>query len=176
MRTSVFRKGFSAPSIRKSLAALVVGCILPIAIVAALLILDYYGHQRAQLTIDGIGRARAIVSVVDRDFANTQAALLVLATSHRLHTGDFAGFHDRAVEVLRTINAENIVVLHPTGQMILNTSRPFGDPLPKIANPPLLKRTLETGPWKIHRTQERLIRTSTAASFIFGRHRAIFHE
>ena len=66
------------PGVRLSLAVIVVGCILPIAVMAAFLIFDFYEHEQTQLTMNAISRARAMTSVVDRDFASTQAALLVV--------------------------------------------------------------------------------------------------
>jgi diguanylate cyclase (GGDEF)-like protein len=140
-----FLKGVHTPGIRMSLAVLVVGCILPIAGMAAFLIFDFYEHEQTQLTMNAISRARAMTSVVDRDFAIAQAALLALSTSPLLTKDDLRGFHAEAVEALRNMQAETIMVLDTTGQLLLTTARPFGEPLPKLANPPLLKRTLEAG-------------------------------
>jgi hypothetical protein len=112
---------------------------------AAFLIFNFYEHEQTQLTINAVSRARAMTSVVDRDFASTQAALLALSTSPLLAKDDLGGFHAQAVEALRNMQAETIVVLDTTGQLLLTTRRPFGELLPKLANPPLLKRTLETG-------------------------------
>lgn len=134
-----------APGIRMSLAMLVVGCILPIALVAAFLIHNFYGHERTQLTTNAISRARAMVSVVDRDFANVQAALLALSTSPFLADDDLGGFHAQAVRALRHMQAESIVVLGPRGRLLLSTSRQFEAPLPNLVNPPELTRFLETG-------------------------------
>lgn len=138
-------KGLSAPSVRISLAVLVVGCILPIAIVAAFLIFNFYEREQTQLIKNAISQARTMISAVDRDFDSTQAALLALGTSDFLAKGDLGGFHARAVVALRNIQAENIAVLDPAGQLLLTTRRPFGEPLPKLAIPSLLKRTLEEG-------------------------------
>lgn len=134
-----------APGIRMSLAALVVGCILPIAVVAAFLISNFYGHERTQLTTNALSRARAMSSVVDRDFATTQAALQALSTSPFLASDNLGGFHAQAVGALRNMAAESIVVLGPTGRLLLSTSRKFGAPPPTLVNPPLLKRFLESG-------------------------------
>lgn len=133
-----------APGIRTSLAVLVVACILPVALVSALLIYDFYRHERTQLTTNAISRARAMVSVVDRDFANIQAALQALSTSPSLANGDLGGFHAQAVSALRNMQAESIVVLGPTGRLLLSTSRNFEAPLPNLVNPPELMRFLET--------------------------------
>lgn len=135
------------PSVRTSLALAVVGCILPIAVVAAVLIFNFYQHERTRLTIDAISRVRAMTSAVDREIATTQAALRALATSPLLAKGDLGAFHAQAVEALRGLRAESIVVMDTQGQFLLTTRRPYGEPLQKLANPPLLRmrRVLETG-------------------------------
>lgn len=132
-------------SIRASLSVLVVGCILPISAVAAFLTVNFYTHQREQLTITSISRARAMMAAVDRSFASTQAALQALSTSHRLATGDLSGFHARAKEALSNLPVDNIVVLARDGQLLMSTGRPFGTIFPKLATPPALQHTLKTG-------------------------------
>ena len=134
-----------APGIRTSLAALVVGCVLPIAIVAAFLMLRFYETERSQLTTRAVGRARAIVTSLDRDFARTEASLQALGTSHRLVNDDLGGFYLRAVEALRNMEADSIVVVDLNGQLLLSTRLPFGAPLPKWTNTPLLARVLKSG-------------------------------
>lgn len=141
----VFLNMKHAPGIRMSLAVLIVACILPVALVSALLIYNFYGHERAQLTVNAVSRARAMASVVDRDFGNIQASLLALSTSPFLANGDLRGFHTQAVSALRNMHAESIVVLGPTGRLLLSTSRDFEAPLPNLVNPPELMRFLETG-------------------------------
>jgi diguanylate cyclase (GGDEF)-like protein len=134
-----------APSVRTRLAVLVVGCILPIALVAGFLIFNFYEHERTQLTTNAISRARAMATVVDRDFGNIQAALLALSTSPHLANGELAGFHAQAVAALRNLQAESIVVFGPTGNLLLSTSRKFDGSLPQLGNPPELDRLLAAG-------------------------------
>ncbi|HVL44619.1 MAG TPA: sensor domain-containing diguanylate cyclase [Acidovorax sp.] len=134
-----------APSIRATLALLVVVCILPVAVVAALLFVSYYEREQLQLATNAVNRAKGFILAVDREFAATESALLALGTSHRLATGDLEGFHHRAMEALPNLRADSILVLDRNGQILLSTHRPFGDPLPKVADPKLLKRILETG-------------------------------
>lgn len=132
-----------APSIRATLALLVVLCVLPISMVAALLFLSYYEREQIQLAKSKINRAQALVLAVDREFAAAQSALLALSTSHRLATGDLEGFHRRALEALANLRADSILVIDRSGQILLSTHVPFGDPLPKVATPKLLARILE---------------------------------
>lgn len=134
-----------APSIRATLALLVVVCVLPISLVAGLLFLNYYEREQIQLSKSAINRAQSLVLSVDREFAAAQSALLALSTSHRLATGDLEGFHRRALEALANVRADSILVLDRSGQILLSTRVPYGDSLPKVADAKLLERILETG-------------------------------
>lgn len=134
-----------APSIRATLGLLVVVCVLPIAVVSALLFISYYEREQTQLITNAVNRAKGFVLAVDREFAATESALLALSTSHRLATGDLEGFHHRAVEALPNVRADSILVLDRTGQILLSTRRPYGEPLPKVADAKLLERILEKG-------------------------------
>lgn len=133
------------PGIRTSLVALVVGCILPIALVSAFLIFDFYQREQTRLIANNISRARAMVATIDWHFSSTQAALYALGTAHRLEQGDLKGFHASARQALRNMHADSIVVVDPAGQLLLSTRRPFGAALPRAANPALMARVLETG-------------------------------
>lgn len=134
-----------APSIRATLALLVFACILPISLVATLLFLNYYEREQSQLSKNAINRAQGVVLAVDREFAATQSALLALSTSHRLATGDLEGFHRRAMEAVANARADSIMVLDRSGQILLSTRLPYGETLPKVAKPLLLKQMLDTG-------------------------------
>lgn len=138
-------RAHGAPGIRATLALLVVACILPIALGAGLLFVNYYEREQRQLSKSAINQAYGVVLAVDREFAATQSALLALGTSHRLATGDLEGFHRRAEEALPNVRADSILVLDRSGQILLSTRLPYGDPLPKVSDPTLLRRILETG-------------------------------
>ncbi|NHZ81417.1 diguanylate cyclase [Massilia sp. CCM 8695] len=134
-----------SPGIRARLVTLALGCVLPIAGVAALLLFEFYEREQTRLISNAISQARAMVSTIDRDFARTQAALEALATSRRLATGDLQGFHSRVQDAVKNMQADSIVVVDASGPLLLSTRRPFGAPLPKLATAPLLKRVMETG-------------------------------
>ncbi|MBV8247037.1 MAG: GGDEF domain-containing protein [Comamonas sp.] len=134
-----------SPSIRATLALLVVLCILPISLMAGLLLVNYYKHEQHQLSISVLNQAQSLMLAVDREFAATQAALQALSTSHRLATGDLEGFHNRAEEVLESMQADSITVVDQSGQLLLSTHLPYGTPLPKIADKTYPNRILESG-------------------------------
>jgi PAS domain S-box-containing protein len=145
MSLSFLWKRNQAPSVKASLAALVIACILPVAGVAAILIVSFYHKERDQLISNTIGRARATIAAVDHDFSNATIALNALGTSRMLLAGDMQGFHSRATTVLGSLHADSILVLDPSGKMLLSTRRPYGEPLPTLSSAPLLRRILASG-------------------------------
>ena len=145
MRPSFILKWKQAPSARTSLVALVVACILPVASVAALLIVRFYRNEQAQLISNTVSRARTIIAAVDHDFDSTEIALRALGTARMLADGDLQGFHTRAVDVLGNLHADSILVLDSDGKMLLSTRRPYGQPLPAPSSTPLLRHILASG-------------------------------
>jgi len=145
MSRNAFFQWKQAPSVRISLAGLVVGCVLPLAAIAAFLIVGFYQREQRQLFDQTVSRARAIMAVVDHNFDSTQAALRALATSRMLEQGDLAGFRQRALIVLPELHADSILLLNRTGEMLMSTRVPPGGALPRLGVTPLLARTLRTG-------------------------------
>jgi PAS domain S-box-containing protein len=117
------------------LATLVLACAIP-AIVAAVLLIAYnYRSEKEHALQAASAQARAVVNSLDREFASVQTALYTLGTSRRLATGDYAGFHEQAVSTLKNLQAWNIVLTEASGQQLVNTSLPFGAPLPVDGQP-----------------------------------------
>jgi len=134
-----------APGVRASLALLVLACVLPVAMVAAILIVNFYHRERAQLIDNTVARAHAIIAATDRDIAATQLALQILSGSTLLRDGDLAGFHQRAAGLVGQLGADSIVLLDTDGTLLLSTRRPYGAPLARLGRAPLLQRILANG-------------------------------
>ncbi|MBB3211822.1 diguanylate cyclase (GGDEF)-like protein [Herbaspirillum sp. Sphag1AN] len=126
------------PGIRTSLAGLVVGCILPIALIAALLIFNLYERQQDQLIIDTMNRVKSISSAVDRHIAVTQSALLALSNAGSLDRGDFDDFQDQARETATSLGLSNILLADLQGRLLMSTLIPLGKALPEVerSSPP----------------------------------------
>ena len=105
-------------------------CVLPAAIMVGSLIAYQYQRERAQFRSNAITTARTMVFAVDQRLLVTKAGLTALATSRSLRNRDFSSFYDEAKATVPDLNAENIVLLGPDGEMILNTLKPFGTPMP----------------------------------------------
>jgi diguanylate cyclase (GGDEF)-like protein len=133
------------PTIRSRLALLVIACVIPAALMAAALISYNYQRERSRLVRDSIATARALTSALDRELAGVRSALFALATSPDLSSNNLAAFYSQAKEVLpNLLIANNIVLIDPNGQQVVNTLRPFGEALPSGTSLQL-HRIFETG-------------------------------
>jgi len=124
---------------------LVVGCILPAALVAGALIFESYERERASMERDMVSTARALMQAVDADLEGIQQILQALAVSRTLQSGDLKAFYAEAQALLPTQVGSNIVMHDLTGQQILNTIKPFGSPLPRETDLRMVNRAIETG-------------------------------
>jgi signal transduction histidine kinase/CheY-like chemotaxis protein len=132
-------------TIRFWLTCLVIGCVLPATLGSAFLFTISYQQQRAILERNTVATARALMQATDAELFGVQAALQVLAASQRLALGDLAGFYQQANEVLPKMGGSYIVVTDSSGQQLLNTLKPFGDPLPRVPILDKAQRVFETG-------------------------------
>lgn len=117
-------------SLRLNLAALVVACVLPAAIVSATLAYSNYQLERANVEHQAALAARTILSDLERDVAAMEAALKTLATSKELAEGDLRGFHRRARDALPQSPGTSYTLTDATGRKVLDTLQTFGSPLP----------------------------------------------
>ena len=124
---------------------LVVVCIVPACLVAAYIAVESYGRERASIERDLLATTRALMLAVDRDVASIQASLQVLAVAPTLKSGDFAEFYLQAVEFAQDYPGSNILLCDEPGQEIVNTLRPFGEPLPKRANIDVVHEIFSSG-------------------------------
>jgi diguanylate cyclase (GGDEF)-like protein len=131
--------GKCTPTIRSRLILLVMACTIPAFLMVVALLAFNYHEDSERLIENSTATARAIVSAIDRDQAGMHSALLALATSPYLAADDLAAFYAQAQGALKTQKTDNIVLLDPSGQQLMNTLRPFGSKLPNATNPMLLK-------------------------------------
>jgi signal transduction histidine kinase len=132
-------------TLQRQLVRLVAACVVPAALAAALLIGYSYDRQRALIEDRTLDIARALAQAVDRELARNQAALLVLATSPSLTSGDLAAFHRQAQDAIRDLPGDSFVLSDASGQQLVNTLRPFGEVLPLRGNLDQLRRLFESG-------------------------------
>ncbi len=127
------------------LNCLVVACVVPAVIVTTFIIFRSFTRERAGFERDLVGTARALTQAVDAELKGDRSALLVLAASPYLATGDLKRFYEEAQRVVRAIDIDNVVLSDVNGQQLVNTLEPFGTVLPLHGNIPQLRRAVETG-------------------------------
>lgn len=132
-------------TIRRQLVRLVAATVIPAAVCTTLLIGYAHDRQRALVEDRTLDVARALAQTVDRELARYQAAMAALATSPHLSSGDLAAFHRQARHAMRELPGDIFVLSDASGQQLVNTQQPFGEPLPRRASISQVRRVFETG-------------------------------
>jgi signal transduction histidine kinase len=132
-------------SIRFWLGWLVIACLLPALLAGGFLVVESYQRERATIEREVVATTRALMQAIDADFSAVQAGVQVLALSPHLQAGDLHAFYDEAQILLANQGASNYVLKDLTGQQLINTSAPFGVPLPLEPSRGQIERMIETG-------------------------------
>ncbi|WP_456775081.1 ATP-binding protein [Bradyrhizobium sp. USDA 4369] len=117
-------------SIQARLFRIILMLSVPAFIGLAVLTFGLYRHEREQISQGALATVRALVSALDRDLSGTSSAAQILAESSALASDDLAAFHVEALGSLRYLHGSAVVVADAAGQQVVNTSLPFGAPLP----------------------------------------------
>lgn len=132
-------------SIRANLALLAAVCLVPAMIGAAGMLAYHYQRQRDQLVSNAVADVNKLKNSLDAELAEVQKVLQLLATSPSLQNKEFSAFHAQATQVLAFGSINNIALIAPGGQQLVNTAIPFGQPLPKTGVAAMVDRVLATG-------------------------------
>jgi PAS domain S-box-containing protein len=125
--------------------------VLGWAIVAPLLLFGAYAGARMadaqinQVRTELVDGARTLSADVDREIVGEIETLQALAASPSLRRGDFAAFQQQAEAPLTLRQSGNIALFDPNGVQIINTSVPYGTPMPRAAVLDQVERALATG-------------------------------
>ncbi|MBL0727272.1 ATP-binding protein [Piscinibacter sp. HJYY11] len=131
-------------TIRSRLVILIIALLLPLLAAMLAGVRFLYEGQRQALERGVHEAVRALTLVVERDIAQTETLLKVLATTPSLQEGDLRSFHEHAKEF--AAGWDTVIVFSDLdGQQLLNTRQPFGAPLPRT-NPDLLRLRQAVGP------------------------------
>jgi len=120
--------------------------MVPAALLAIILVgYDYYDRERTRLIRDSLSTARALSAAVDSELTAVKAALFALSTSPHLASGNLGAFHAQAVAAMKDQTFVNVILSDGSGRQLLNTFRPFGEPLPAQGDPGGMLRVFQTG-------------------------------
>ncbi|MET3665472.1 two-component sensor histidine kinase [Caulobacter sp. 1776] len=116
---------------RGRLVLLTVSLLAPALISMGFLLAGADRESRGQLYQQLVTTARALSGAVDRQAATGVSIAETLATDQALINGDWAAFHARAKRATEH-RVGWVVVADADGQQVVNTLKPYGQPLPRI--------------------------------------------
>jgi signal transduction histidine kinase len=118
--------------LRVYLLFLVLGAMLPGAVLTAILVAQTFTGNREAIERRLLDSARVDAAALDREFEGIIRALDVLATSPALRADDLEAFHAEARRVqLSQRGWFSVLLLSPDGQQLLSSRVTWGTPLPK---------------------------------------------
>ncbi|MCR6629667.1 MAG: ATP-binding protein [Magnetospirillum sp.] len=135
--------------IRRHLLLLAVSLLVPAVIACGVAVLFTYSYERARSEENLLRTTQALAESLDRQLDTIVGRLEVLATSPLLAQGDLHGFWGQARQTVGT-GGMWVVLTDRDGHQLVNTLRPFGEPLPRhdqADDPvaPSLRRALASG-------------------------------
>jgi PAS domain S-box-containing protein len=125
--------------------------VLGWAIIAPLLLFGAYAGARMadaqfnQVRAELVDEARTLSADIDREIIGEIETLEALAASPSLQHGDFAAFQRQAEAPLTLRRSGNIVLFDRNATQIVNTSAPFGTPMPPAVIQAQVGKVLATG-------------------------------
>jgi len=141
-----FFQGDDRPfSLRLNLGLLVVACVMPAALVSAVLLYANFNLERTNVQHKTALVAHAVLADLEREMAAIESALKTLATSQELASGNLKAFHERASQALASGIVYNYLLTDAQGHQVLNTLKPFGSPLPTTGTPEQLASVFTHG-------------------------------
>ena len=148
-------------SVRGRLVVVVLAIVLPFAGASAFIAWRQYQDQSKALGQTLVSVSRSLSAAADRELASGVALLEALAHSPSLDDGRLAEFHRVAQQVAATRRDAWMLLIEPSGQVVMHTRHPFGAQLPNsfelerrsvagTDNPPLsaapwVRKVFETG-------------------------------
>ena len=123
-------------SVNRHLLLVVLSALLPLLVVAVVLSSALVRHERSA-TEHGLQESAHILSLaVDAELGRSFAALEALGRSDALRRGDLASFYAEAKTVRDALGLwDNVLLLSPTADHLLNLMRPYGTRLPPVPQP-----------------------------------------
>jgi len=132
-------------SLRWYLVIVVIGAMLPLVTFTTLVVVRLSRYERAAVERELVETATALATDLDRSVRATVSTLEAMAQSPALDGDDLRAFYAEAQRVLPTqVHWRAVILLTPSGQQLLHTTRPLGTSLPAANEPDSLRRAVET--------------------------------
>src|SRR5687767_10587763 len=111
---------------------LVTLALLPVTAFGTIMLLLFSQEQQKSVELLLQQTAASTVSAVQHSITNDIGVLQALANDHALSRRDYAHFDEAVRRVLETRPAWLKIILSDRQRQIVNTSRPFGSPMPTV--------------------------------------------
>jgi signal transduction histidine kinase len=116
---------------------------LPLVVLAGVTAISAIDAQRVQLKAEVAGKVNGLLADIDRQISAIQVELEVLSKLPSIQSGDLATF-DRQLRAAIQVYGTALVLHDTHGQQLINTNRPFGEPLPQATNTEMHDRVVAT--------------------------------
>ena len=123
-------------SLNRHVLLVVLSALLPLLAVAAALAFVLVDKERKNTERELQDSARLLAQAVDTELQRSFAALQALSRSESLRRGDLKSFYSEASDVRKALGVwDNVLLLSPSAEHLLNLMRPYGAPLPPVPQP-----------------------------------------
>jgi signal transduction histidine kinase len=124
----------------------VLAAVVPLAAMAGFGLLQLVREQRAEAEHTGLEITRALATAVDAELGRSISVLQGIAIGPSLDVGDLKRYHAVMQRTLATRPEWITVTLaDPSGQLLANAERRFGEPLGRVVEPASLQVAVRTG-------------------------------
>ena len=123
-------------SLNRHVLLVVLSALLPLLAVATVLAFVLVDRERKNTERELQEGAELLAQAVDAELQRSLAALQALSRSESLRRGDLRAFYSEAADVRAALGVwDNILLLSPSAEHLLNLMRPYGTPLPPVPQP-----------------------------------------
>lgn len=122
----------TSQSLRIRLLTLAALPLVPAVLLVLLLIVLQAMRIQEEAQASALRTTRSLAFAVDSRLREVEASLTALTVSDALRNQDFAAFYKQALSFQVSSGMGTVVVLDERGQQVINTSRPYGAPLPAL--------------------------------------------
>jgi signal transduction histidine kinase len=117
---------------------------LPLVVLAGVSAISAIEVQRAELKNEVAGKVNGLLEDIDSRLSAIEVELEVLAKLPSVQSGDLVNF-DRQLRAAIQVYGTGLVLHDTHGQQLINTTRPFGEPLPRATNTEMHDRVIASG-------------------------------
>jgi PAS domain S-box-containing protein len=119
--------------VNRHLLIVVLSALLPLLLVAGVLAYVLVHNERRNTESALQHSAQRLAQALDAELARSFAALEVMSRSNSLRRGDLRTFYVESVETRDALGLwDNVLLLSPQADHVLNLMRPYGEPLPPV--------------------------------------------